>query len=311
MATTSTTTSTSIPTSSLTTLGPNDVQEGVFEPSAAEQERKEGPDDPQDAQKEALQAMIDAAMAASVSKIEQKLREAQAKSISDGLSRLPLPSGAEEPREKKKKKKKSKNKPNSSLLRELEAASLVDQLSASLGASKKAKASDLRRRDSSSDSSSSEDDSDRQVSRRGAASDMGKGILAKIKEAGSAKEAVKQLDIKNYRNLHECESLARAIDTFRAEGIGVEYEGFNILLRRLAGVQMADQIGTWDVCDVIENHAAHRTLLPPEALQYVIKESTRLRAITSGGDGSGKYNKKKRQHDAGNPGKKKGSPGKA
>ena len=42
------------------------------------------------------------------------------------------------------------------------------------------------------------------------------------------------------RKYYEATTLAQAIDAFRAEGIGAEFEGMEILARRLAGLQMAN-----------------------------------------------------------------------
>lgn len=45
---------------------------------------------------------------------------------------------------------------------------------------------------------------------------------------------------RNTRKYYEASTLAQAIDAFRAEGIGAGYEGMEILTRRLAGLQLAN-----------------------------------------------------------------------
>ena len=94
-----------------------------------------------------------------------------------------------------------------------------------------------------------------------------------------------QVDKFNPRNKHECESLARIIDAFRADNVGLESMGFNLLVRRLAGVQMAEASnGDWAICDVIENYASKKSFVSPKYFKQITKDTNNLKAfINSGG----------------------------
>ena len=117
--------------------------------------------------------------------------------------------------------------------------------------------------------------------------EIARDILSNIEAAGSAVQALKdmQVDKFNPRNKHECESLARIIDAFRADNVGLESMGFNLLVRRLAGVQMAEASnGDWAICDVIENYASKKSFVSPKYFKQITKDTNNLKAfINSGG----------------------------
>ena len=114
-------------------------------------------------------------------------------------------------------------------------------------------------------------------------------VLAEIRTHGSALQFVRVSFWKQTRNKKECESLAHAIDALLCEGLKHSSLGLEILLRRLAGVQLADSTGSWDLCSAVEWINSNSSLLPREELAKVIREAERLGRLTRKTTSSSKF----------------------
>jgi len=101
-------------------------------------------------------------------------------------------------------------------------------------------------------------------------------IFNQVMELGSAVQWVRITEWKSPRNQHECESLAHAIDALHGDGISVASRGMEVLLRRLAGVQLADETGSWELCSAVEAVSRNSKLLSRADLANAIKEAERL-----------------------------------
>lgn len=108
-----------------------------------------------------------------------------------------------------------------------------------------------------------------------------KHIFKQFMQFGSAVQWVRLNEWKNPRNKHECESLAHAIDAFHAQGISASSRGMEILLRRLAGVQLADDNGSWELCSAVEAVSRNNKLLSRAHLANALREAERLRKLSA------------------------------
>lgn len=117
-------------------------------------------------------------------------------------------------------------------------------------------------------------------------------IFKQVMEFGSAVQWVRITEWSSTRNKHECESLAFAIDALRRDGVSATSRGMEVLLRRLAGVQLADESGSWELCSAVEAVSRNSKLLSRADLASAIKEAERLRRLSAGTKSSstrGKY----------------------
>ena len=189
----------------------------------------------------------------------------------------------------KPKKKKKKNKKTKKISR---VESLQAELAKALEEVQEAKTRRRLEYQSSSSSSSggeSEDGSDRRLRiasppPRDELRGLGPAIWRRILEkgAGSAVDYLARSNITNNRNKKELEALANVIDHLASEGLDERSFGFMMLVRRFAGVCVADKYGDWDMATVISSDPTD-SLLPSEFFAPVLKYSSRLKAINSGG----------------------------
>jgi hypothetical protein len=120
----------------------------------------------------------------------------------------------------------------------------------------------------------SDDDDDR----------MARTILRQARKVGTLKQWVSAAKWKSERNRRECESIAYAVDAFLADGVSEESTGMEILLRRMAGVTMADDTGKWGASDAIEWNTSSKSLLPRKDMRRYFKDAaTYERYVTGGG----------------------------
>ena len=74
--------------------------------------------------------------------------------------------------------------------------------------------------------------------------------------------------------MHEARRTAQAIDAFRGEGVSPELEGMEILLRALAGLQLADQLGNAGILEELE-WSPPEQVLPTAVIRTAIKDAER------------------------------------
>ena len=93
----------------------------------------------------------------------------------------------------------------------------------------------------------------------------------------------KEKDVKQTRNRHEMEFLARVIDLMRKDRHEHVLEA---LVRRLVGVETADRSGNWKLCDAFELITEKQSFVPDDALARVLKTVRRIEAIDTAGRSS-------------------------
>jgi hypothetical protein len=104
-------------------------------------------------------------------------------------------------------------------------------------------------------------------------------MLKQCQLYGSLQSWVKVTTFKNSRNRHECEAIAQAVDALLSEGVPSSSLGIEVLLRRLSGVHLADQVGEWRVCESVEWNAHGNSLLPPSVVAQALKDAERMKKL--------------------------------
>jgi hypothetical protein len=148
------------------------------------------------------------------------------------------------------------------------------------------------RRGSASDSSSdregsgADDDDDAGTNRAvaGAGGErLAQTVLAQAAHAGSVKQWVRLHEWKHERNRRESETIAYAVDAFLAEGVvASESDGMEILLRRLAGVELADATGKWSAADALSFTSFGSSLLPRRVQRRTMRDASAFEKYVSG-----------------------------
>lgn len=98
-------------------------------------------------------------------------------------------------------------------------------------------------------------------------------MLAQSALYGSLQAWARMVQFNTLRNRNECEAIAQGVDALLKEGVPATSTGVEILLRRLAGVHMADQSGTWGVADAISWTAHGGSLLPRNVMRAAYKDA--------------------------------------
>lgn len=106
-------------------------------------------------------------------------------------------------------------------------------------------------------------------------------VLAQAETYGSLQAWVRSITWNSVRNKKECEPLAYGIDLLIAEGLSRKSVGLEVLLRRLTGVQVADQTGSWAVADSLAWAPHGGSLLPRNVLRAAYKDAEALKRATS------------------------------
>jgi len=85
---------------------------------------------------------------------------------------------------------------------------------------------------------------------------------------------------KSERNKNECLTLARALDHLRRKRPRVS-DAIELLSRRLAGVDIADDTGNWAICQALEGGSSHerQSLVPEDVMRGALKSVVQLQAI--------------------------------
>jgi hypothetical protein len=84
------------------------------------------------------------------------------------------------------------------------------------------------------------------------------------------------------RNQREAESIARSVDAALDEGYSQDSISLEIQLRRLAGVQLADQFGDWSACTATEWIPTGQSLIPRDHLKQTLKDAAVMKKLMEG-----------------------------
>lgn len=110
---------------------------------------------------------------------------------------------------------------------------------------------------------------------------------------------------KHDRNKNECLTLARALDHLRRKTPRVT-EAVELLARRLAGVDIADDTGNWALCQALEGGSSHerQSLVPEDVMRGALKSVVQLQAIhkTAGHSSGSKSASSSKGHSGGGRG---------
>ena len=163
--------------------------------------------------------------------------------------------------------------------------------------------SSLSDSDSDDDSFTSEED-DRSAHRRSSRRSSGRSSSSRDKDDSLVSEWINNVlsdgstvferytavtaKWNNERNRKEVLVLAKIVDLIR---LGHGRQALNRAMRRIAGVQAADQHGSWQISNVLENNMEEQSFLPLRTWNAAFKlasrfETVRKRAQAAGGSGS-------------------------
>jgi hypothetical protein len=135
----------------------------------------------------------------------------------------------------------------------------------------------------SDDSDQDGADDDGKVDGQGDAADdsYAPSVLRNARLVGSVTQWCQLQQWNQARNKHECLALAQAMDALLSDGVGVRSLGLEIMARRLTGVHLADQHGSWDLCKAIQLPSVAETLLTHNQLSKVIREASAMQRVTT------------------------------
>ena len=112
----------------------------------------------------------------------------------------------------------------------------------------------------------------------------GDGRLAEVLMANilanhrSALDYVRSIDFSNQRSAHEARRTAQAVDALLREGVSLQLEGMEILVRNLAGVVEADKLGEPAVLTGMEWQPP-QDIVPRSVLRTVLKDAKRRKEL--------------------------------
>jgi hypothetical protein len=89
---------------------------------------------------------------------------------------------------------------------------------------------------------------------------------------------VMSLEFHNPRNMHEARRSAQIIDSFLDEGISVEYEGMEMLVRNLAGLCKSDELRDASIMEEFE-WAPPEDIVPRDIFRAVAKNAQRKKKL--------------------------------
>lgn len=169
----------------------------------------------------------------------------------------------------------------------------------------KAKKSSKHRPRSPEESSSSSDDTDPDVAKE----DLNRRRLLRqaqdfIAQAGSLRKYyhARKDNFKSTRNWYDVRFLGRLADLLRREFGVAEVEAsetWELLLRRIAALELADSTGQWKAAELLESGLVSDTLLHPSDAARYLRMTKELgpKAKAGGGGGGDKSGKKGDRHD--------------
>jgi hypothetical protein len=89
---------------------------------------------------------------------------------------------------------------------------------------------------------------------------------------------------KNARNKRESHFLAQTLDVLLEEGqVTKKSLAFELLVRRLFGLNSADKTGNWDVVNVLQGLGPEYDLVPYSAMYKIMKKVNKMKKVKSGG----------------------------
>lgn len=99
---------------------------------------------------------------------------------------------------------------------------------------------------------------------------LARDIIERCRQScGSVEKWVERYEWKDKRKYYECIAIAQALDAFIHIGVKAEEEGMEILARRLAGMQLVDETGKWEMVKALDRST--HTLLNHQQLHLVDK----------------------------------------
>lgn len=108
-------------------------------------------------------------------------------------------------------------------------------------------------------------------------------MLQQMKPYGSLTRWCSETKFSYERNRYECATLCRIADHLLADGYAVTKPAMEILFRRIAGVQTADDTGDWTSCDVLDVYSTHGSLLPRDDYIRTLKLAAQIKKLRAGG----------------------------
>jgi hypothetical protein len=116
-------------------------------------------------------------------------------------------------------------------------------------------------------------------------------IERNVRLFGSFKAHCRTVEWKSVRNKHECEALAQILDQLATldpviAKVPAIYKAKDLAMRRYAGVQMADNLGRWEVCSALQGSAADNSLLPRSAMVKTLKDARLFTNLEARGPGA-------------------------
>jgi len=122
-----------------------------------------------------------------------------------------------------------------------------------------------------------DDDMEENALARPMAKQFLRNVLAKQGKDGSVCHAFKHdVTFTVERNRRECLALAKVADALRANELD---QAMELLVRRLAGVQIADQSNNWKLCDAFELNTDQQSFVPDSFMRRAVKNVMRLQAL--------------------------------
>ena len=101
-------------------------------------------------------------------------------------------------------------------------------------------------------------------------------MMAQIKTYTSCRLWLRSVPWVVKRNKHEAETLAQVVDLLNQR----DHAGaLRVTLLRLAGIQQADETGSWELCDAICQASAAHSFLPREVLEKALKKAALMKRL--------------------------------
>jgi hypothetical protein len=109
---------------------------------------------------------------------------------------------------------------------------------------------------------------------------LGAGILESASLHGSFRTWCRNVEWKNARNKHEALGTSMALDSLLADGVSAELDGMEMLMRRLAALQLADATKQYSVTETMSFVPFGGTsLLRPDDMERELAKATRLQKM--------------------------------
>ena len=104
-------------------------------------------------------------------------------------------------------------------------------------------------------------------------------MVKNVQSFGSFSAWFRVQEWNHVRNKNECQHRAQAADALLDENVDIKSVGLEIILRRLAGVQLADSMNNWNAASAIQYEGSASTLLSRSELGKAIKEAAQRQRL--------------------------------